>query len=97
MLAYTLVDPVIWPRSCDLQSIPQHEHDLPRQFARPFECRSQVSTSRFSSLSPQDEEELETAAEGVEPRGPMLPHRGGRPIMVANQRKRVEGLEVALE
>jgi len=97
MLAYTLVDPVISPRSCDLQSIPQPEHDLPRQFARPFECRSHVSTSRFSSLSPQDEEELETAEEEVEPPGPMLPHRGGRPIMVANQDNRVDGLEVALE
>jgi len=49
-----------------------------------------VSTSRFPSLLAQDEEELESAEEEVEPAGPVLPHGRSGPIVVADEDNRVD-------
>src|SRR2546427_2773605 len=56
-----------------------------------------VSTSRFPSLLAQDEEELESAEEEVEPAGPVLPHGRSGPIVVADEDNRVDRLEPRFE
>src|SRR2546426_12211971 len=56
-----------------------------------------VSTSRFPSLLAQDEEELESAEEEVEPAGPVLPHGRRGPIVGADEGKRVERVEPRFE
>src|SRR3989442_14109708 len=56
-----------------------------------------VSTSRFPSPLAQDEEELESAEEEVEPSGPVLPHGRSGPIVAADQGHRIEDLELPLE
>src|SRR2546428_633311 len=56
-----------------------------------------VSTSRFPSPLAQDEEELESAEEEVEPSGPVLPHGRSGPIVAADEGNRIEDLELPLE
>src|SRR5437870_8111672 len=54
---------------------------------------SMCLTSRFPDRFLQDEEELEAPQEEVETTGPVLPHRGRRPVVVANQDDRVDEFE----
>src|SRR2546426_1539579 len=71
--------------------------DLPRRPTVPFAARFHLMAPSFSNWLPQKKEEFESPQVEIETPSSVLPHRGGGPIVVANQDDRIHWLEPALQ
>src|SRR5256712_6721841 len=93
-----LDDPIVSTVSRGPNPLAKCPDNLPRRPTVPFaDSFHLISSPSFGNWLPQKKEEFESPQVEIETPSSVLPHRGGGPIVVANQDDRIHWLEPALQ